>query len=114
VKGEINSTKEQFNAGGNQVKSLGDSLNERFGGVEEKMNKIESEARSQVFERTKALSDEIAEVSRRMHEKVDGELNNFRQNSTRKNELSEMLIELGMRLQPPKDEHHNHRQHGRD
>ncbi len=123
VKGELGSAKEQFTAGtseqerraheaGEKVKSLGETLNERFGGFEEKLNKIENEGRSQVFERTKALSDEIAENSRRLHEKIDGELHNLRQSTTKKNELSEMLIELGMRMQPQDHQGGEHHHHG--
>ncbi|NNE90222.1 MAG: hypothetical protein HKN23_01110 [Verrucomicrobiales bacterium] len=122
VKAEIGSAKEQFDSersehekfqseAGEKVKTLGDSLNDRFGKVKEDLKKLESENRNQVFERTKALSDEIADLSRRIHEKIDGEMGNLRKTAARKNELSELLIELGMRMQPKDEDGGDHDRH---
>ena len=61
---------------------------------------METEARTQIFERAKTLSGEIAESSRKLRDTLDHEIGGLKQNAAQRGQLGEWLIELGMRLQP--------------
>lgn len=109
VKGEIGSAKERFEREqvqlekraaetGEKFRGLSESLDQRFSQLETHIGRVESDTRGQLLEHSKEMAGEIEESTRRIREMIDREVESLKQNSARKNELGEMLVELGMRL----------------
>ena len=81
-----------------KFRGLSETLDQRFSQLETHVGRVESETRSQILDRGKALSDEIEESSRRIKESIERELEALKDKSARRNEMGEMLVEMGMRM----------------
>ena len=109
VKGEIGSARERFDREqgqlekraaetGEKFRGLSEALDQRFSQLETHIGRIESDTRSQILDHSKEMAGEIEASIRRIRESVQNEMEALKQNSARRNELGEMLVELGMRI----------------
>ncbi|MBL9153270.1 MAG: hypothetical protein JNK37_12325 [Verrucomicrobiales bacterium] len=91
---------QRASATGDDVKTLGDRLDERFAQLTSTVDRIESEGRLLLFERLKSLKDELGETSRTWNDRLDRELSTLRDGAAPRSELARRLIELGQALHP--------------